>query len=301
MSLAVALLLAALSRADLVERFRAAPVLKCDGLIEVSGMCPVDIRREFQLPVASRASTICKNLYDALGIKQRKFSRPAIVIFLGSQNSTNTFVKSSFQNRADGTKYLAINLLSPGSADMEIFQREITKGFLFAINSQKASDAQVEKILRLADPNKRLDDEYAEIAAWREKGIYKDGKTDEDYLKLMRRVKNPGFARQEEVLDFSSRLMLYPPQFAMPFCEKYRALTFGEAINLAELDVKIRYAAWVKSSELLVFGAGRGDKFTDMVKSYSEFLRALASYTLSKRELTAMLEKAESKLKEVLK
>lgn len=300
MTLALALVLAVLSRADLVERFRAAPVLKCDGLVEVSGMCPVEIRREFQLPVAGKAASICKKLYDVLKIKQRKFSRPSIVIFLGSQYSTNTLVKSSFQKRSDGTKYTAISLPSPAYADMAAFEREITRGFLASLD-KNATDEEVEKVLRLADPEKRLDDEYAEIAAWREKGIYKDGKTDEDYLKLMRRVKNPGFAREEEVLDFSSRLLLYPPQFAMPFCEKYQALTFGEAINLAEFDVKIRYAAWAKSSELLVFGAGRGEKFTDMVKSYGEFLRALASYTISKKELAIMLEKAESKLHEVLK
>ena len=301
MTFAVALVLAILSRADLVERFKAAPILKCDGLVEVSGMCRVEVRREFQLPVAANAADVCRMLYDTLRIKKRRFVRPAIVVFLGSNYSTNNLVKSSVQIRPDGTKYMAINLLSPWHADMDLFKREMVRAFLYAHEAVMVDDKEVDRVLRLCDPKKRLDDEYAEIASWRERGIYKQGKTDEDYLKLMRRVKNPGFAREEEVLDFSARLMLYPPQFAMPFCDKYLALTFRDSIDLADEDIKIRYAAWAKSSELLVFGAGRGDKFTEMVKSYSDFLRALSSNSNTKEELVAMLEAADKKLQEVLK
>lgn len=300
MILAITVLAATISRADLVERFRAYPVVKCEGLVEVSGMCPADIRREYQLPVAANASDILKDLYLAFNLKTRKFNRPAIVVYLGSDVSSNRAVRASQSVRVDGTRYTSVHLPSPGYSDMAAFRREITRGFLRAVMGKEADDADVERALRMTDPKLRLDDEYAEIKAWREKGVYAKGRTDEDYLKLMRRIKNPGYAREEEVLDFSSRLMLYPRQFAMPFAGKYMACTFRDAVELAAVDPNVRLSAWLKSSEIRIFGAGRGDRFTAMVESYSDFLRELAVYGKKKEELVMMLEAADEKLRKVL-
>ena len=58
-------MLVALTRAEIIDRFKAAPVTQLDGLVQVYGDCPADMRRDFQLPVASFASGICRKLYAA--------------------------------------------------------------------------------------------------------------------------------------------------------------------------------------------------------------------------------------------
>lgn len=303
MLLAVTILAAAISRADLIERFRAPSAIKCDGLVEVSGMCAADVRREFQLPVAANAAQTCRGLYEGLGIKPRKFAASGILVFLGDSSETNSAVVASRAARPDGTRYTRITLPSPAHANLGAFRREVVRGFLFSVNGEEADDARVEEIMRLADPELRLDDEYEDLRAWRERGEYRRGRDDEEYLKLFRRVKSPGRARMDDVLAFSSRLMLYPQQYAVPFCGRYWACSFREAIDMAAVDPAVRYAAFVKSSELAVFGAGHGDEFTGMVNAYCDFLRALAAYDGKggKEALVSALDAADGKLKEMVK
>jgi hypothetical protein len=303
MLLAVTILAAAISRADLVERFRAPSAIKCEGLVEVSGMCAADVRREFQLPVASSAAQTCRGLYEGLGLKPRKFKSAGILVFLGDSAETNAAVAASRAARPDGSRYPRITLPSPAYADLRAFRREVARGFLLAVNGEDADDARVEEVMRLADPELRLDDEYDDLRAWREKGEYRRGRGDEDYLKLFRRVKNPGKARMDDALAFSSRLMLYPQQYAVPFCGRYWACSFREAIDMAAVDPAVRFAAFVKSSELAVFGAGHGDEFTGMVNAYCDFLRALAAYDgkNGREALVSALDAADGKLKEMVK
>ena len=65
LTLIATILLAALTKAEIIDRFRAAPVTQLDGLVQVYGDCPADMRRDFQLPVASFTSGICRKLYAA--------------------------------------------------------------------------------------------------------------------------------------------------------------------------------------------------------------------------------------------
>ena len=60
LTLIATILLAALTKAEIIDRFRAAPVTQLDGLVQVYGDCPADMRRDFQLPVASFTSGIWK-------------------------------------------------------------------------------------------------------------------------------------------------------------------------------------------------------------------------------------------------
>ena len=61
----VSILLLALTRAEVLERFKAAPITKVDGLVRVVADCPADMRREFQEPVASFVADVCRTLYRA--------------------------------------------------------------------------------------------------------------------------------------------------------------------------------------------------------------------------------------------
>lgn len=294
--LAAILTLAAISRADLIERFKAAPVIKCDGLVQVSGMCPAHVRREFQLPVAAYAADTCRMLYTGLGIKPRKFAEPGIIVYLGEGIGSNATFRTEAVRRRDGTSVTKFWLDAPAFTDVEELRLGFAKAFLLAVKGETADDAAVRKTLRAADPRLRLDDEYRELADWRDRGIYSGGRDDEDYLKLLRRVKNPGETRAEDVTLFASRLFLYPAQYAMPFCDRYSACTFREAIDYAPLDMKVRLVAKRKSTELLVSGAGHDEKLAAAVSAYATFLNELAALEKSREELIAMLERADELL-----
>ena len=45
LTLIATILLAALTKAEIIDRFRAAPVTQLDGLVQVYGDCPADMRR----------------------------------------------------------------------------------------------------------------------------------------------------------------------------------------------------------------------------------------------------------------
>jgi hypothetical protein len=297
---AVILFFVTLSRADWIERLKAPSVIKNEGLIEVSGFCDPQVRSEFQLPVAANASRICDELCDELKIKPVKYKKSRIFIVLGDNLTTNNEVSVSYSKLDSGEIYAKIRLPSPGYADIEKFSREVSRAFFTAINNRTISDSELEVLLRNANPALRLDDDYKALDDWSKKGIYRKGWTDEDYLKLLRKVKKPGSYRKEDVLVFSSRLYLYPEHFAEPFCGTYFLCTFKDAIKYAKIDINVRKAALAKSSELLVFGSGRGDKFAKMAKSYSNFLLALASGKASESVLEEILKIADRQLNEVM-
>lgn len=301
MLFAVILCSAILSRADWIERLKAPSIIKNDGLIEVSGFCSAEVRGEFQLPVAANASQICEELYSELKIKPIKYKKSRIFITLGDECSTNSEVKVSYSTRDGEAIYTKIRLPSPRHTDIGLFRREVSRAFFTAVHGKKISDAELDAFLRQASPILRLDDDYRALEEWSTKGIYRKGWTDEDYLKLLRKVKKPGSYRKEDALVFSARLYLYPQQFSEPFCGKYLSCTFKDAIKYAKIDENVRRAAYTKSSELLVFGSGRGDKFAAMAKCYSQFLLALASGKVSESVLEEILKIAEGQLNEVMK
>ena len=295
------LLAVALSRADLIERMNAQSVIKNDGLVEVSGMCSPDVRREFQLPVAASASKICDVLYSELKINRRKFKAAPIHISFGENSAADTNVSVRIFFRADGSICTRLRLSSPGFADMELFRREVSRAFLAAMGNRRVSDGELKEALMRADPIKRHDEEYAALKLWATDGVYRNGWDDEEYLKRLRRVKEPGKARYEDVLHFASRLHLYPAHYGEPFCGKYSSCTFKDAIKYAKIDINVRKAALAKSTEVVVFGGGRGERLSEAARVYSQFLIALASGKVKEETLFALLSYADEKLNEVMK
>ena len=166
--------------------------------------------------------------------------------------------------------------------------------------SIELDDEGATKKLRESDPVTRVEDIQSEVAAWRERGEYAAGKTDEDYLKLLRGVHLPGVATKDDVMTFASRLFLYPELYAMPFCGKYAACSFRDAILFAKEDPFVRLAAYQKIQSLMLFGSGHGDKMNEAVEAYAKFLAELARFKLSGEELLKLLDDADAKLKGVL-
>ncbi len=289
------LVLLALTRAEIIDRFRAPPVTQLEGLVQVIGDCPPDMRRDYQLPIASFASRVCRGLYQVENIRPVKFQLPGVAITIGDvrTNLTDVIVRPAV--RDDGTKYTRIRLPSPSGADLSRLRLEVIKAFYRAVKGEDLDDARAVRAYRRMDPLAHA----ADINAWRN-GVYTQGRTDEDYLKLLRSVHTPGIASKGDVHVFASRLYLYPIELSAPFCRKYFACSFRDAVSYAQVDPHVRYAAFLKQAEIVAFGGGRGFKMDAAVTAYSEFLNELAKNALPGADLLKLLDAADAKLKEVL-
>lgn len=301
MTVLASILLLALTRAELVDRLRAAPMTKCDGLVRVYGDCPADMRREFMGSVAGAAADVCRSLASAQSLKLSRFSEPGIVIHIGDirTNVTNVVMRSS--TRSNGDRYARIYLPAPGAADLRSFQLSVIRAFYLAVKNEVIDDATAYAALVAANPDLRVAEERAELADWRERGSYAPGKSDEDYLQLQRKVLKPGVAAQDDVLTFASRLRLYPMAYALPFCGKYDSCTFAEAILHAKTDPSVRLAAFVKSRQVAIFGGGRGEELASVAEAYSSFLMELARFKKTEIELARLLSEADEKLKGLMR
>lgn len=291
---------APLSRAEIIERFRAAPATMCEGLVQVWASCPAAMRREYQLPIAGCAAEVCRMLYVSQNIRPRRFEQPGLVITIGDVVTNDPTVVSRVLTRDDGSKYMRIWMPAPGYADLRTFRLATVRGWSVAVNGTELSEAAAEEALLDADPDTRLAAEIDDLVAWRTQGVYSRDRDDEDYLQLQRKVLKPGSASREEVLTFASRLMLYPSYSDCRFRGLYDKLEFREAVHLAKDDLLVRIAALKKADELLVWGGGRGEGLSAAAESYSEFLRALARGKTEMTELDRMLDEADRKLKEAL-
>jgi len=294
------LLAATLSRAEIVERFRAAPVTMCDGLVQVWARCPAEMRREYQLPVGGYVSDVCRALYASQNVRPRHFERPGIVVTLGDVVTNDATVVSRVETRDDGTAFVRILLPAPGYSDVERLRLAVARGWSVAVKGEDPADAVAREMLTDADPQSRIAAEVDDLVAWRANGVYTRDRDDEDYLKLQRKILKPGFATREEVLVFASRLVLLPAYQDCPFRGRYPVLEFRDAIYLAKDDLTVRIAALRKADELFVWGGGRGAPLEAAMTAYSDFLRALARGDTELAELDRMLEAADAKLKEAL-
>lgn len=301
MSILATILLLALTKAEIIERFKAPPVTQLEGLVQVYGDCDPEVRREYQLPIASFTSDICRKLYAARNLRPEKFRDAGIIIRLGDER-TNVVdgVTVKVVKREDGSVFTRIRIASPGYADIQRLRLEIVKAYARAVLKEEMDDKKALREYHSADPLSRAEDIAADLRAWRENGVYTDGRDDEEYLSLLRRVHVPGMATESDVNIFASRLFLYPLEYSAPFCGKYSACTFKDAIKLARIDPAVRYAAHLKSSQLLLLGAGHGEKMDAAVKAYAAFLTELARLKISDEELDKMLSDADAKLKGVL-
>lgn len=123
----------ALTRAEIIDRFKAAPVTQLDGLVQVYGDCPADMRREYQLPVASFASGVCRKLYVAENRKPSKFAEPGIIVRIGDVRTNLSAVVSRPATRQGGEKFTRIYLPSPSGADIGRFRIEVARAFYRAV------------------------------------------------------------------------------------------------------------------------------------------------------------------------
>lgn len=305
--LAAAFLSLALSRAEIIERFRAQPLVKANGLVQTVADCPSDMRREFLSPVASYAAEICKSLARSQGsaAASRRFRDPGIVIHIGDVRTNLTHVSTVVAEREDGSLQTRLFIPAPGYVDMARLRLEIAKAYFRAADRRECGDAEAFLAMVEADPELRVQDQYERLAAWEDGRPRRDpagrdpeapDDADEEYLRLARSVVKPGFARPSDVLRFSSRLMLYPPLFSSPFCGRFRDCTFREAVELAALDPRIRFAALEKAPLVVAFGGGRGQSLSSAASAFSAFLFDLARFDKPKEELLLELHEAETLL-----
>ncbi len=300
MTLIASILVLALTRAEIIDRFRAAPVTQLDGLVQVYGDCPADMRRDFQLPVASFVSDICRKLYASERKRPLKFGEPGIIVRIGDVRTNIAQVVSRPAERSGGEKFTRIFIPSPSGADLSMLRIQVVQAFYRAVNGEEIGEAEARRRLRATDPELRVADLQEDLDAWRERGEYTCGRTDDDYLKILRGVHLPGVATKTDVRNFASRLYLYPSCYAFPFCGKYTSCTFRDAVSLAKDDPFVRLAAYDKIPSLTLFGQGHGDKMNDAVLAYVKFLAELVRYEKSEDELRSLLDQADAKLKGVL-
>lgn len=293
MVLEASFLLLALTRAEIIERFKAPVVTQADGLVQVFADCPEDIRREFQMPIGSFAAETVKTLYRGLGRKSERFAKPGIVIHVGDVRTNVTTVVARASTN-DSRIVSRIYVMSPAFADLYRLRLEVIKGFYRAVERRELSDEAAVVAYRQADPALRVADLRARLEDW----LHGAGgvTNDEEGLRLMRKVIEPGKASRRDVLTFASRLYLYPPLNDQRFLGRYSCLSFQEALKLATKDPFVRLSARRKSDEMPVFGGGRGEFLTAAADAYRLFLLEFAGGEKSEEDLRSLLDDADVKL-----
>ena len=286
MPLVAAIFLFALTRAEIIERMRAPVVTQAEGLVQVFASCPEDMRREYQMPIASFASETVNRLYQSLAMRPQRFGKAPIIIHVGSVRTNLAEVVSSVSGGRT-----RIYVKSPGYADIERLRVEIVKAFFRAVKGEEIDDAAAVRAFRRAHPQLRIADDRAELERW----LRGEGGDDERSLALMRKILKPGEATSRDVLIFASRLFLYPATFDRKFCGKYDCISFKEAITLAEKDPGVLLVARRKADEVVVFGGGRGEALSAASAAYREFLLALVRRENEDR-LKELLDAADVKL-----
>lgn len=294
MTLLASILMLALTRAEIIERFKVAPITKVDGLVQVFADCPADMRQEYQGPVSSYVSDICTLLRGSLKVKPAHFAQPGIIVYVGDIRTNVADVVVREQVRTDGSVCTRIRLLAPGFTDMEKLTLATVKAFYLAVQGERIDDALAQKRLRAADPRLRVADEYESLERWVRGEPVEGG--DERMLKLTRTVIAPGVAYPQDVLRYAGRLFLYPEVHSEPLCHKYQCMDFRTAAKNVQKDLRIRVLAYLKAPEMIVFGGGRGETLAEASMLYSAFLRELAAGKMSEKDLLSLLDAADLKL-----
>ena len=276
------------------------------GLVQVIANCPSEMRREFQMPIATFVSNVCRELYSAPGETQKVFKEPGIIVYVGDGLTNDPSVVARRFERGDGSRFTRIVLPSPGFSDIERMRIETAKAYAFAVKGSVLDDASAVKLLRNANPVLRAEDKESEIEKIERGEVV--GVDDEEYLKMCRTVtmarlsseKDAIHASEAELKRFSARLYLYPEVYSEPFCGKYDSCSFAEAVDLAPEDLRIRIQALKKAQEVVVYGGGRGVTLSEAANVYSRFLIELAAYKKTPEELKSILADADAKLAKAL-
>ena len=291
-TLLTTVLLLALTRAEILERFRAPVITKADGLVQVYANCPEDMRKEFQAPIARFAADTVQTLYQGLSKKPVRFPRAEIIIHVGDVRTNLTEVTS--QVSTNGTRVISrIRVKAPGYADLYRLRMELIKAFYRSVEKREITEADAIAAFRYAVPELRVYDERMKLEDWLAGRGTDDG---EEGLRLMRKVFKPGQASRREVLIFASRLFLYPTHYALPLLGKYDKLTFAEAIQLGRTDDIVRLVAYAKAFSLPVMGCGRSPELTVASNAYQVFLVEFAKGEKNEEELKSLLDAADEKL-----
>lgn len=290
MLLLTSVLLLALSRAELIARFKAPVITQADGMIKVYADCPEDMRSEYQVPVA-RFATETVRVFDRQQRREGKFTEPHIVIHLGDVRTNRTDVLARAET--NGTHVLTrITLPSPAFADLTQFRIAVIRAYFRAIRGEELTDEAALDAFRATDPEVRRADERA-----RREAFLREGRGDhEQGLELIRKIISPGRATRSDVLIFASRLFLYPPYRCLPFVGRYDKLSFREALDFARIDPRVRVVAYAKAGELPAFGGGRGETLQRAAYAYMDYLLALAEGKRDDEELKDLLEMADGLL-----
>lgn len=294
MPILAAILAASLTRAELIERMRTPPMTRSQGLVQVYANCPGDMRDEFHGPVARFVSKTCDDLYSSTTNEPSRFASAGIAVFIGDGRTNDASVVSRAFKRDDGSFCTRIYLPSPGYSDIAKLRTAVARAFVLAVEKREIGEKEALALLRDLDPQTRINRKYEEIERW-----IKGEKTesdDEEIMKLMRSVIQPGVARQSDILRFASRLYLHAPFFNYPLAGKYRSCTFRQAVGIMKDDPTVRFVAYKKAPLLIAYGGGRGKELSDAASAYSQFLFELAKAEKSGEELLDLLDDADIKL-----
>ena len=287
-----AVLLLALTRAEIIERFKAPVITQADGLVQVYADCPEDMRKEFQGPVARFAADTVQTLYQGLAKKPGRFPKAGIIVHVGDVRTNLTEVTAQVATN-DSRVVTRIRVKSPGYADLYRFRVEVIKAFYRSVEKRELSDAEAVAAYRHAVPDLRILDDRMKLEDWLAGHGTKD---DEEGLRMMRKVFEPGKSSPRDVLIFASRLYLYPPQHDLRFLGKHDRLSFSEAVRFGRIDPIARLVAYRKALELPVLGGGRSPELTAAANAYQEFLLAFAKGETDEKDLKALLDAADERL-----
>lgn len=291
MGILATVLLLALSRAEMIERFKSPVLTQAEGLVKVYANCAVDVRREFQAPVARFAGETVTALARAAQRPLVRVAQPGIVLHLGDvrTNCTDVLVRVATNGEAVVTRLFLPN---PAQTDLDALRTEVVRAYFRAVERRELSVADAQEAYRLTDPDYRRAGARRRLADWLDRA---EG-ADADGFRLLYHVFKPGTLSRIEARVFASRLWLYPRTLARPFCGRFDALAFREAIACAQVDPHVRLAALDKANELPVFGGGRGEGLQAAATAYRAFLLALAQGDQSEDALRDLLEAADTKL-----
>ena len=287
--LAVAVLLA-LSRAELVARFKAPVITQADGLVKVYADCPEDMRREFQSPIARFAAETVKTLRRGFSTPAVRVAKAGIVIHVGDvRTNDQTVVAHARTNGADVVTRIYVR--APASADLGCLRLEIVKAFCRCMRREELSDDAAIAAYRAGNPAMRVEDERWRLEEWLATGG--GVKDDEDGLKLMRKIIEPGVASRRDVLIFASRLFFYPPLYSQRFAGRYDCISFRDSVRLVNHVPALRMLALRKASWIPACGGGRSDGLTAAASAYTRFLLELAKGESGENELFQLLDDAD--------
>ena len=285
-------LVLALTRAEMLERFRAPIVTQAEGLVQVYADCPEDMRKEYQTPIARFAAETVKTVYRGLAKKSERFEKPRILIHIGDVRTNIAEVAVRVSTNEDRV-VSRIRVKSPGYADLYQLRLEVIRAFFRGVEKREVTEQEAVAAYRKGDPALRVIDERLKLEDWLEGRGTKD---DEEGLRMMRRVFEPGKSSPRDILIFASRLYLYPPQHDIRFLGRFDRLSFREAVRFGRIDPIVRLVAYRKALELPVLGGGRSPELAAAANAYQVFLFELAKGEKDEKGLKALLDDADEKL-----